>query len=330
MKLPFQQLEAHLTKNLAPLYIVSGDEPLLVQEAIDLIREAANKSGFTERTRIQVESDWGNQLYANTQSFSLFATKRLLELDLTNVKLNAATSKTLQEVAQQLSSDTLLLIRIHKLDSKVEKNAWFQALEKKGAVIAIWPIPIDQLPQWIMQRAKKIKLNITKPAAEILATQVEGNLLAAAQEIEKLALLQTGDIIDAKTIENTVTDNAHFDIFTLVDCALSGNHKRSLRILENLCAEDTEPVLVLWALTREIRMLADIAKQTKQGHPLSSLFAKFRIWEKRQPSVRAFLQRQSQQTCWGLLAQAAQIDRMIKGAEKGNVWDSLQRLVLSL
>jgi DNA polymerase-3 subunit delta len=332
MKLPFQQLETHLAKTLAPLYLVSGDESLLVQEATDAIRAAALKKGFAERVRISTESasEWGNELFANTQSLSLFSMQRILELDLTNVKLNAANSKLLQEVAQQLSTDTLLLIRVHKLDSKAEQSAWYQALEKKGVAIPIWPIALEQLPQWILQRAKKLQLTMTPAAAQRLAQQVEGNLLAAAQEIEKLSLLQLSGTIDVPMIEEAVVDHAHFDIFTLVDSALSGNRKRSLRILENLAAEDIEPTLVLWALTRELRTLAEIAKQTKQGAALSSLFGKYRIWEKRQPSVRAFLQRHSQQTCWDCLSDAAQIDRMIKGAEVGNVWDALQGLVLKI
>lgn len=332
MKLPFPQLEQHVTKKLAPLYLISGDETLLVQEAADIIRQAANQAGFAERVRITVDTgtDWGNHLFSNSQSLSLFASKRLLDVDLTNAKLTAANTKILQEVAEQLSDDTILLIRTHKLDSKTEKSAWFQTLDKVGVTIPIWPIPIEQLPQWIMQRAKKLGLTIAKPAADMLASQVEGNLLAASQELEKLSLLQIDGTITTETIETAVSDNAHFDIFILVDSALSGNRKRSLRILENLHAEDTEPTLILWALTREIRTLADIAKQTKQGSTLSSLFAKYRIWEKRQANVRAFLQRNSLQKCWELLKDAAQIDRMIKGAETGNVWDGFQSLLLKM
>ncbi|MHB1949223.1 MAG: DNA polymerase III subunit delta [Gammaproteobacteria bacterium] len=332
MKIAAHLLGQQLTKNLSPIYVVSGDEPLLTQEACDLIREAAIAAGFTERVRINVEpgADWGKAFYAYSQSFSLFATKRLLDLDLTTAKLNAASSKILQEYTQQPPSDTILLIRTNKLDSKTEQTSWYKALDKVSVIIPIWPITIEQLPAWILQRAKKLDLNITKSAAELLATLVEGNLLAAAQELEKLRLLQLTEVIDHQTIENAISDHAHFDIFTLVDSALSGNTKRSLRILENLAAEDTEPTLILWAIARELRTLADMAKQIQQGIALGTLFPKFRIWEKRQPSVRAFLQRNKLENCWELLTNAAQIDRIIKGAETGNVWDALGQLVLKM
>lgn len=333
MKLSYQQLEPHLTKNLAPIYVICSDEFLLVQEAIDMLRNAANKVGFTERVSLSAEpnTDWGKILYANANNFSLLATKRILELHLTSTKVNAAHSQLLQEYATHPPENTLLIIHSGKLDSKIEKTAWFQALEKKGVVIQIWPITAEQLPQWIKQRAQKFGLiGMTKDAADLLAAHVEGNLLAAAQEIEKLSLLQSTAAIDKETIENFLADNARFDIFHLVESALLGNNKRCLRILDHLKAEDTEPPIVLWALTRELRMLADMAKQTKQGVALASLFSQFRIWEKRQSGVRHFLQRHSQENCWDFLSQAAKIDRIIKGSDAGNIWDELQILTLGV
>lgn len=332
MKLAYQQLEQQLTKKLSPLYIISSDELLLVQEAVDNIRAAATKAGYTERTSITVESgaDWGKLLYAEAHSLSLFSTKRILELHLAGSKPNAAANKILQEIAAHPIADTILLIRTNKLDSKTEQTNWYKALEKNGVAVTIWPISPDQLPAWIMQRAKKIGLTITSSAATLLAEQVEGNLLAAAQEIEKLGLLQLSGVIDNETIEKAVTDNARFDIFTLVECALSGNSKRSLRILATLKAEDIEPILILWALTREIRTMSALATQMKKGVQLGALFSQYRIWEKRQPSVRRFLQSHSQQSCWDLLLDSAQIDRIIKGARKGNVWDALAQLTLKI
>ena len=327
MKLPYQQLEQHISKKLAPLYLISGDELLQTQEAVDLIREAAQRTGFSERTRISVESnsEWGKQLYADAHSLSLFATKRILELDLRNAKLNQANSEYLKNYAEKPQDDTLLLIHTNKLDAKTEQSSWYKMLEKNGVVITVWPISAEQLPQWIMQRAKKIQLTLSKQAATRLAEQVEGNLLAAAQEIEKLRLLT--DSVDENTLEDIIADHAHFDIFNLVDSLLAGNTQRSLRILDNLRAEDTEPTLILWAITRELRTMSDILQQTQQGTPLSALFSKFRIWEKRQPGVRAFLKRHKQQSCWELLLLAAKVDRIIKGAESGNVWDELEKIV---
>ena len=332
MKLPYQQITKHLTNQLAPLYLVSSDELLLAQETVDTIRDAARKAGFTERMRVTADSnaDWAESIYSHSHHLSLFSTKRIIELNLTHTKFNSAIGKLLEEYALKPPIDTLLIAQTSKLDSKMEKSSWYQSIDKKGIVIQIWPIAVEQLPQWIIQRANKANFSLTTQAANWLATLVEGNLLAAAQEIEKLALLQPGGTLDQQTIEDAVTDHARFDIFTLVDCVLSGNCKRSLRILDNLRAEDTEPVLILWALTREIRTLADMAKQVKTGTPLSSLFGKFRIWEKRQPAVRAFLQRHQQSACWALLLDAASIDSIIKGADAGNVWDKLQNLVVKI
>jgi len=327
-----QQLEQHLAKTLAPIYLISSDEVLLVQEARDLIRGAAQKAQYTERLSLTVEagSDWGKLLYAETHSLSLFAERRIIELQLAGNKPNPATSKILQSIAAAPLDNTILIITANKFDSKTEQTSWYKALDKAGVTLQIWPIPLEQLPAWIMQRGKKSGLNLTLDAAKFLADQVEGNLLAAAQEIEKFGLLQISGTLDQTTLAKIVTDNSRFDIFSLVECALSGDSQRCLRILDNLRAEDTEPVLILWALSRELRTLAEISKQAKQGVALSSLFAKYRIWEKRQPKVKRFLQQHQPAACLKMLADAAKIDRTIKGAGEGNVWDAFQKLTLQM
>lgn len=331
MKLAYPQLVPHLAKSLAPLYLISSDELLLVQEAIDAIRHAAEQAGFSERIAITAESskDVEKLLYEEAHGLSLFASKRIIELNLSHIKMTQAIGKTLETYAQNPLNDTLLIIHTNKLDSQYEKSAWYKTIEKQSITVPIWPIPAEQLPSWIMQRAKKSQLTLTKLAAEWLATQVEGNLLAAAQEIEKLSLL-TQDTIDHHTIQAIVTDHARFDIFNLVDNALLGHRKRSLHILQHLAAEAIEPTLILWALTREIRTLADILKQMQQGIPLATLFSQFRIWDKRKSCVQACIQRHSVTHCWHWLRQSAKIDRIIKGIEVGNPWDALEDLTLSI
>jgi DNA polymerase III subunit delta len=332
MKLTFQQLEQHVAKTLAPIYLIHSDELLLVTEAVDLIRNASQKAGFTERTSLTVEkgADWGKLLHEEAHTMSLFASKRLLELHLGDTKPTAATAKLLQELSANPPADTVLVITSTKLDGKAEQTVWYKSVDKIGVTLPIWPIPAAQLPAWIIQRAKKTGLTITNDAAKLLAQQVEGNLLAAAQEIDKLLLLDTQNIIDVNTITSAVTDSSRFDIFTLVDCALIGNATRALHILKNLQAEADEPVLVLWALARELRTLASLHKQLQQGANLASLFSKYRIFEKRQPNVRHFLRQHTHATCKELLSACARIDRMIKGAAPGNVWDALQQLALHM
>ncbi len=333
MKLAYAQLAQHLKKTLAPVYLISSDELLQAQEAADAIRAAARLAGYRERVIVNAEgNDWGKTLFADANSLSLFGAQRLVELNLTQAKANAGAQKILQEIAAALPPQTIFLISTKKLDAKSEKTAWYKALADVGIVIQIYPVTPEQLPAWIIQRAKHANLTLSLDAAKFLAEQVEGNLLAAAQEIEKLGLLQTAasSTLNAAALEEIITDNARFDIFNLVECAVAGNTRRCLRIIENLAAEGIEPLLILWALTREIRTLAELAKQVKLGAPLNSLFSKYRIWEKRQPGVRRFLQHHTQRTCWELLSRCAKIDRIIKGAAKGNVWDELKVLTLKI
>lgn len=323
MKLAVQQLEQHLAKTIAPIYIVSSDELLLVEETVASIKQAAQKNGYTERTLITADSgsEWHKTLHSSTHSLSLFATKQLVELNMHHTKFGANTTKSLQEYAEKPAEDTVLIIRTNKVDGKTEKSVWFKTLEKNSVFIPIWPVSSQQLPQWILQRAAKRNVKLSRDFAELIATQVEGNLLAASQEIEKLSLSNT-------TNPAELTDNARFDVFNLVDSVLSGNRVRSLRILKSLAEEDIEPTLILWALTREFRTMAEIMHQTKQGTAFSSLCTKFNIFEKRQPAVRAFLQKNSIDTCWDLLIKSAAIDRMIKGVEAGNVWNQLESLIM--
>lgn len=332
MKLAYPQLIQHLSKNIAPIYLVSSDELLLIQEAVDAIRSAAKKTGFSERvsTTAEAKSDWAKLLYTDTHSRSLFSNKKIIELNLTHIKLNSTNGKVFEDYASRPLADTLLIISTTKLDAKVEKTTWYKAIEKTGAVMPIWPITAEQLPQWVMQRARKTNLQLTPQAAERLATLVEGNLLAAAQEIEKLSLLYPNQTLDHHAIENAVMDNARFDIFNLADSALLGDSLRCVRILKNLSDEGIEPTLVLWALTREVRVLADMQKQLQQGASLSSLFAKARIWEKRQAGFRAFLQRYKYGNCCDLLIHAAKIDRTIKGIEIGDIWNELESFVMQI
>lgn len=252
----------------------------------------------------------------------------MLELDLRNTKLQAENTKLLQSYAKNPCTDTVLLVSTNKLDSKTEQSAWYRTLEQNGVALVVWPITADQLPQWIMQRAKKLALPLTQASASWLAERAEGNLLAAAQELEKLCLLRLTPSLQNTSLEELVIDNSHFDVFDLVSSVLNGNSARSLRILTHLLDENIEATLILWALTRELRTLAEIM-QRQQHTPLTQLFSQFRIWEKRQPGVRAFLKRHSLASCWNLLLMAEDIDQVIKGA-LGNTQTEIERLILEI
>lgn len=248
MKLTYFQLEAHLANKLTPAYILSGDDWLLKQDTLKWVRKAAKLLGFSERSRFTLDSSFEQDtLYNALYAGSLLADKRLIELDCTTTVPNKSISTLLKEYAERPSPDILLLIETNKADDKIAKSAWYQALEKIGVAVTIWPIKREQLPQWLMNRAKKYKLTLQHDAANLLADYVEGNLAAAAQTLEKVYLLQPQGTIDAALIKSVLTDVSRFNVFDFVDHLIAGDATRSLQVLESLKVEGTEPVFVLWA-----------------------------------------------------------------------------------
>lgn len=331
MKLTYFQLEPHLAKSLAPVYIVSGDEILLKQDAIQLIRRAAKQAGFTDRVRISPETgfDW-DQFYSLLHSPSLMADKRLIEIDFRDGTPNKTASTIFEEYAKNPAKDALLLIDCNKVDDKIAKSAWYKALEKCGVNLTIWPIPHDQLPKWIIQRAKKYKLTLQADAATLLAEYVEGNLIAAAQTLEKIYLLKPEGVVNTALVNTLLTNECRYTVFDFIDALTAGDSSRSLDILSNLKFEGVEPVLILWAITRELRILAEMSQKTKQGTSLDLLLQQHRIFARRQHSVRRFLSKFNQQDCWRLLEQAATLDKIIKGAISGNIWEAMQLFCLQM
>lgn len=335
MKLNPAQLSKHLQGNLAPVYVVSGDEPLLCQEACDAIRAATRQQGFSERQVFNAEAnfDWGSLLQAGA-SLSLFAEKRLLELRLPSGKPGDKGAAALLEYLGRPPEDTVLLISLPKLDGSAQKTKWAKALidGPHSQFLQIWPIDAQQLPQWIRQRLAQAGLSASQEAVEMIAVRVEGNLLAAAQEIEKLKLLATDGQVDASTVHAAVADSARFDVFGLIDAALGGEAAHALRMLEGLRGEGVEPPVILWALARELRLLASIAQQYGQGMPLEKAFSSARppVWDKRRPLVSKALQRHSAARWAQLLLDAQRIDAQIKGQAAGDPWNGLSLLTLAI
>ena len=329
MKLTYFQLESHLVKNLDGIYVISGEELFLKQEAIQLIRKASKQAGFNERIRIAPEDNNEDALYTALNSSSLLAEKRLIEINFRDSLPNKTTSQILERYATSPSPDTILLIELGKLDTKITKNNWYAALEKKGIIITIWPISREALLQWIIQRAKKYKLSFEPEAVNLLADYTEGNLIAAAQAIEKIYLLKP-EIIDTHLIKTILTDESHFTVFDFIEQVIIGDKKRLLRMLESLKKEGIEPAIIVWGLTREMRLLSDLAEGLKQGLTYDSLFQKHRIFSQRQRAIRQFLARFTAENCWHFLTDAAHIDATIKGASSQNVWEQLQLFCLRL
>ncbi len=331
MQIKAEQLQVRLKQGLMPLYFVYGDEPLMVQEACDAIRAAARASGCSERELYSVEPgfDWGAFLESG-DAMSLFAERKLIELRIPTGKPGDVGSKALLRYCERPSPDNVLLIQAGKLDGNAKRAKWYKALEKAGAVVPIWPLDVRQLPGWAMRRMKQRGLQASQEAVALLVERVEGNLLACAQEIEKLLLLHGPGQLSLEQIAASVADSARFDIYKLVDNALQGDVVRTTRIVNGLRGEGVEPVLVLWALSREIRAMADMAFQLSQGGSIEQCLAKARVWERRKALVRTGLKRHNVANWQRLLQQCGAVDAMIKGARGGNVWDELLDLSLNL
>lgn len=332
MKLNTNQLAKQLQTELSAIYIVAGDEPLLCMEAADAIRAAARAEGYSERQLFNVETnfDW-SVLYDEAASMSLFAEKRILEFRLKTGSLSDK-GEALLSYLQNPPQDTLLLISAPKLDVKTK---WVKTVIDSPLcqLIQVWPIEANQLPQWIRQRLSALGLSITADALELFSLRVEGNLLAAAQEIEKLKLLIGNDSsVDVDHIQAMVVDSARFDIFGLVDIALQGNATHSLRMLQGLRAEGAAETLVLWTLTKELRALMTLAQLAGQGIPLQKAFSQVRppIWSKRQGIFQQAIGRYTANQWGELLIKAQQVDAQIKGQAAGDCWQGLTDILLAM
>ena len=328
MIVPADRLEAQIARDLSPIYLISGDDPLLAGEAADRIRARARDQGHTNRTVLGVDRsfDWV-ELAAAGATLSLFADKQLIELRMPTGKPGVTGGKALKAYAENPPEDTILLIISARLDKKSLKNAWVRALDAAGVVVQVWPIDRSRLPGWIAARMKKQGLQPGPNVADLIADRVEGNLLAADQEVQKLALLLDPGLVQVEDVLQAVADSARYDVFQLVDACEAGNAGRAHRILSGLQGEGAAPVLILWAFVREIRALASVAWQIAHGARAADAMSKARIWPKRQPLARNVLARHRLSDLHRLLRQAASVERIIKGAAPGDPWQALTDLV---
>ncbi len=329
MKLYPDKLNAHLKGDLLPIYFFSGDEPLQLGEAADAVRRVAREQGYTEREVMHAERgfDW-NELSAASNAMSLFAERRVIDLRLPSGKPGKDGGAALVEYAERPPDDTVLLISSSKVDKRSQSAKWYKALDKVGATLQVWPVEANDMPKWLDQRLRSRGLQPERDAARLIAERVEGNLLAAAQEVDKLLLLNGEGQLSTEQVEAAVADSARFDVFGLVDAALVGDVSRLTRMLDGLRGEGVEPILVLWALTREIRSLADMAAQVEGGKGIDGALS--RVWGKRKGPVKAGLQRHNRVRWQQMLRRAARLDRVIKGAAVGNAWDELLQLSLMM
>jgi len=327
-----EQLPAHLERQLLPVYLVSGDEPLLLQECCDLVRHHARAQGCNEREVIDTGVagfNWQDILHS-AASMSLFAERKLVEIRLPSGKPGADGSKALCDYLEIASAEDVLLVIAGKIDKQSTNSKWYKALDKAGATVQVWPVDAAKLPGWLRQRVTAAGMRIDDDALQLLCERVEGNLLAAVQEVEKLKLLARDSHITARTVTESVSDNARYNVFELADRALAGDTVASLRILHGLRGEGTEPPVVLWALAREIRTLQDVQADCAGGkNPVQALTAR-RVWKSRIPLMQAALARHTTNSVSLLLEQALTVDGSIKGFARGRPWDNLESLLIAL
>ena len=335
MQLRLDALDAHLAKPLAPLYVITSDEHLLSLETADKIRKAARGQGFLEREVMTSDRHfkWG-ELLASGQSMSLFGDKKLLELRIPTGKPGKEGGQALQEYSANVSSDTLTLITLPKLDWQTQKAAWVAALQKSSVYIDIPLVERAQLPAWIGMRLAAQGQSAGREGIDFIVDRVEGNLLAAHQEIQKLGLLYPEGKLNFDQVHDAVLNVARYDVFKLSEAMLTGDTTRLVRMLEGLKGEGEALPLVLWAVSEEVRTLLKLQSGIEQGRPLGALCKEYRVWGPRERLMGTALRRLNIDQLKSAQQEAAQIDKMAKGlradAYSGDAWDALMQLGLKL
>lgn len=331
MKLSGSQLARHLQRELAPVYLVAGEEPLLLGQALTRIREAARARGFEERDLHVVERGFPwSDLTAAADNLSLFAARRIVEIRLASPRPGDAGGRAIRDLVEQADPDRLLLIAVNaKLDAAASRSAWLASIEKHGVRVDVWPLDRVELPRWISARAAELGLRIEAAAAELLADRVEGNLLAADQELIKLSLGSPGRVVDEDAVLAAVANSARFDVFRLSDAIIDGDARRALRILSSLRVEGVQPALVAWAVSREIGLLARLKYAVQHGESADRAMSRHRVWRRRQAAVGRALDRYAWSELTGLMAHSARVDSTIKGVGLGRPWEALTSLVIA-
>ncbi|KAF1017698.1 MAG: DNA polymerase III subunit delta [Burkholderia sp.] len=348
MQLRLEALEPHLAKGLAGFYIVYGEELLLAQEACDRIRAAARAAGFTERSVFTVERsfDWSSLLGAS-QAISLFGERQLIELRIPTGKPGKEDVDALKTLAAAGNPDVLMLITLPRLDAITQKSAWFTALSNRGIALKIDPVDRAKLPHWIVQRLAAQGQYVAagddgQRTLQFIAERVEGHLLAAHQEIQKLGLLYPSGTLAFEQVQDAVLNVARYDVFKLNEAMLAGDAGRLSRMIDGLKREGEALMLVLWAVVEELRTLLRIKRGIEVGKPLAVLMRENRVWGPREHLIGPTLARVTEPVLEKALALAARLDRQVKGLSSStpglpradelppDPWDGLFQLAMTV
>ena len=325
-----EALAAALARRIPPLVWIHGDEPLLVIESTDLARRALREAGYQERQVFDVDRSFRlDALVAETRALSLFASNRILELRLAG-KPGKELGQALADAAAAADEGTRLLVSGPRLDRTATGSAWFTQLDRAAFVVPVFPVERAQLPRWIAQRLAAAGQRADEATLEFLAERVEGNLLAAHQELRKLALLFPQGPLPADEVRQAVLNVARYDAFALADAMLAGDAARTLRSLDGLRAEGEAAPLALWAISDPIRNLVRLAEGAGQGRPLAQQMRELRIFGPRERLYERALQRMDARRLMAALQEAARIDRIVKGLVADDAWAAMARLAASI
>ncbi len=338
MKIAPQALAQHLSKGIAPIYHLFGAEVLIVEETLSELRAACTSAGFSEREKYHVEAgfDW-NQLLDSSQALSLFATKKIIEVRMPNSSPGDKGGKVLTEYCQAPSPDNVLILVSGAIEKRAQNTKWFKTLDQTGVSLEAAEVKAHQIQQWIERRLQQKEMRYEAGVARFIADYVEGNLLAASQEINMLELLLGKQArttpMSLESVQAIVSDQARFTNFAYVDACLAGDAARSVRVLESLKRDQAEPILLIWAIARETRRLARLASAKINGKPVRPLFQKLGIWSSRTSLMDKALSRHSPRAWLKIHATVAELDQMLKGqvrTRRANLWAEVESLGLKI
>ncbi|WP_244072442.1 DNA polymerase III subunit delta [Nitrosomonas sp. PY1] len=331
MRISSEQLADHLRKSMASLYVLFGDEILLMVEAMDLILFHAQQLGYTEREIYTVEQHFNWLSLRNaSNSLSLFGSRKIIDIRIPSGKPGKEGGGMIEAYCASIPPDTLTLVTLPKIDKATQNAAWFKALENRGVVIPFNAIEREQLPDWIAKRLEKQQQKTDTATLRFMVDQVEGNLLAAHQEIQKLALVYPAGHLSLDEVRAVIFNMARYDVYQLADALIALDQERFARILSALKNEGMAPLLILTVLTEQIRQLINLRKGINSGRPIASLLQTERIWKNRQKTVMNAVKQLKFESLRQAILHAARMDRMMKGIVDGDIWNELQQFVTIL
>ncbi len=325
-----EQLSASLQHGLSPLYLIAGEEPLLLQECCDQVREAARAQGFVERELLQVEAGFDWSKLSQAAAPSLFATQKIIDLRLRTGKPGREGAKILTEWADAPDSNIVLLVSCEQWDAGSRKSKWASRLEKAGQRVDIWPIKAQELPAWLERRMIQHDMQPEPEVIRLLADRLEGNLLAAKQEIDRLALLRGSGVVTVEDVMKVVADSSRFDSFALAEHMLTGNIREALRVVAGLRRLESPLPLLVGALLRELKTTEAFRLAMRGGESEAMVFRRLNVWYNRQNTIRSAAKRLDTRSLFGAFKTLSLIDKQSKGRALGDPWQSIETLLLQL